>query len=298
MMDESGGASSPPFAEFTLPSQPPSSLPGASAQYPTPLPADPAAVANLRDLVQASRRIVAFTGAGISTESGIPDYRGPGGVWSTGKPPTLDEFVGNETVRREYWLRRREQYPQMAGLEPNAGHRALVTLERGGRLLGIVTQNIDGLHQKAGSDPGRVVELHGTSHQVRCLACGTTWDAADVQRRLASEPLPTCTVCGGHLRSATVLFGEAMPMEPLRQAIGWAGACDLMLVVGSSLVVQPAARIPVLAKQAGAALAMVNREPTPLDGAADVVVIGDAGPALAAVAAAVEAARQVPGGSS
>lgn len=261
-------------------------LPGPSAQYPTARPADPAAVAALSRIVRDARRIVAFTGAGISTESGIPDYRGPGGVWASGRPPTLGDFLERDEVRRTYWLQRRDHYPTMAALAPNAGHRALATLERDGRLLGIVTQNIDGLHQKAGNDPGRVVELHGTTHLVRCLSCNTTWASEEIQRRLEDEPLPLCTVCGGHLRSATVLFGEAMPAEPLRRAIDLARTCDLMLVVGSSLVVQPAARIPVLAKQSGATLAMVNRESTPLDDLADVLVAGDAGPVLSAVAAA------------
>lgn len=258
---------------------------GPSAQYPIARPADPGAVAALRQLVRAARRIVAFTGAGISTESGIPDYRGPGGVWSSGRPPTLGDFLEREEIRLEYWQHRRDHYPAMAALEPNAGHRALAALERDGLLAGIVTQNIDGLHQKAGNNPSRVVELHGTTHLVRCLSCGTTWPSEEIQHRLAAEPLPICTLCGGDLRSATVLFGEAMPTEPLRLAIDLARACDLMLVVGSSLIVQPAARIPELAKQSGAKLAMVNREPTPLDKIADALVRGDAGPVLSAVAA-------------
>lgn len=258
---------------------------GPSAQYPQARPADPAAIADLARLVRLSSRIVAFTGAGISTESGIPDYRGPGGVWSSGRPPTLGDFLEREDVRREYWRHRRDHYPTMAALAPNAGHVALAALERDGRLAGIVTQNIDGLHQKAGNDPDRVVELHGTTHLIRCLSCGTTWPSEEIQRRLDDEPLPLCTRCNGGLRSATVLFGEAMPSEPLRRAIDLARNCDLMLVVGSSLVVQPAARIPVLARQSGAKLAMVNREPTPLDEIADVLVRGDAGPVLSAVAA-------------
>ncbi len=258
---------------------------GPSAQYPLARPADPEAVAALGRIVRDSQRIVAFTGAGISTESGIPDYRGPGGVWASGRPPTIGDFLEKEEVRREYWRQRRDHYPVMAALEPNAGHRALAALERDGRLVGIVTQNIDGLHQKAGNDPARVIELHGTTHQVRCLSCGTLWPSGEIQRRLAEEPLPRCSRCGGDLRSATVLFGESMPAEPLQRAIDLARGCDLMLVVGSSLVVQPAARLPVLAKQSGAALAMVNRETTPLDAIADLLVRGDAGPVLSAVAA-------------
>ncbi|MBA3413766.1 MAG: NAD-dependent deacetylase [Chloroflexia bacterium] len=251
-------------------------------QYAAPVVAAESDLDLLAGLLADAARIVAFTGAGISTESGIPDYRGPGGVWSTGKPPTLGDFLANETTRLEYWQRRRTGYRKMAATEPNAAHLALVDLERSGRLLGTITQNIDGLHQKAGADPNRVVELHGTSHVVRCLSCGTVWPALEIQERLERTPgEPRCEVCGGVLRAATVLFGEPMPVEPLRRAIALAQEADLMLVVGSSLVVQPAARLPAIAKQAGARLAMVNREPTPLDPLADLVVAGDAGRTLA-----------------
>jgi len=175
-------------------------------------------------------------------------------------------------------------YPTFAAREPNAGHRALVALERTGRLLGIVTQNIDGLHQRAGSNPDRVVELHGTSHLIRCMACGRTYPSADVQRRLeAGDPEPACEVCGGILRSATVLFGESLPTVALETAVALAQACDLMLVVGSSLIVNPAARLPEIAKRRGAALAIVNRTETPFDALADMVVRADAGPTLSAV---------------
>ena len=235
----------------------------------------------LAGLLADSERIVAFTGAGISTESGIPDYRGPGGVWSTGKPPTLGDFLTSEDVRRDYWEQRRSGYRALAATEPNPGHRALVELEHAGRLMGTITQNIDGLHQKSGSDPARVVELHGTSHAIRCLECGTVFPAQAIQERLErTTGEPPCEVCGGPLRSATVLFGEPMPVEPLRRAVDLAQRADLMLVVGSSLVVQPAARLPVIAKQAGAKLAMVNRDGTPLDRIADLAIVGDAGSTL------------------
>ena len=250
-------------------------------QYPDAVVAPDIDIDLLAGLLADAARIAAFTGAGISTESGIPDYRGPGGVWSTGKPPTLDDFLANDATRREYWDRRRSGYREMASIQPNAAHRALVGLERAGRLIGTITQNIDGLHQKAGSDPDRVVELHGTSHAVRCLSCGTVWPAGEIQERLErTTGEPRCDRCGGLLRSATVLFGEPMPVEPLRRAVALAQAADLMLVVGSSLVVQPAARLPVIAKQAGAKLAMINREPTALDRLADLVVRGDAGKTL------------------
>ena len=242
----------------------------------------------LIDLAEPARRIVALTGAGISTESGIPDYRGPGGVWETGRPPTLGDFRENAATRRAYWDGRRDRYPTMATAVPNAGHAALVALERAGRLLAIVTQNIDGLHQKAGSDPARVIELHGTTHTIRCLDCGRTQPAAAVQRRLiAGERDPACSVCGGPLRAATILFGEPLPAAALRGALEVTLSSDLLFVVGSSLVVNPAARLPLLAKRAGARLAILNRTPTPLDAEADVVVRAEAGSTLAALAAAL-----------
>jgi NAD-dependent deacetylase len=234
--------------------------------------------------------MVALTGAGISTESGIPDYRGPGGVWERNAIPTLGGFRDDPEVRRAYWEGRRTRYPELLAAEPNAGHRALVALERAGRLQAIITQNIDGLHQKAGSDPERVIELHGSSHRVRCLDCGRVWPAAAIQARLeAGESVPDCPVCGGPLRGATVLFGESLPESPLRLATAATRACDLLLVVGTSLVVNPAAQLPVLAHRAGAAVAIVNRTPTPLDDVADLRVRGEAGPILATLAVALTA---------
>jgi len=236
--------------------------------------------------------LVAFTGAGISTDSGIPDYRGPGGVWEQGKPPTIGDFLENEATRRSYWQRRRFDYPTLAARQPNGAHRALAALERAGLLSGVITQNIDGLHQRAGNGPDRVVELHGTAHRIRCISCGRYWHAVAIQRRLeAGEEVPRCEVCGGMLRSATILFGEPLDKETLDRAVAAASACDLMLVIGSSLVVNPAARLPVLAKRNGAALAIVNRTPTPLDAVADVHVLGEATPVLEAFAAALIAER-------
>jgi NAD-dependent deacetylase len=245
------------------------------------------AMAALIALAIGAQRIAAFTGAGISTESGIPDYRGPGGVWERNTPPTLRDFRTNIETRRQYWQERRERYPALRDTEPNAGHRALTRLQRAGRLTHLITQNIDGLHQKSGSDPARTHELHGSAHRVRCLDCGTIWPADTIQTRLNIEPFPACERCGGMLRAATVLFGESLPAEPLRQAITAAQTCDLMLVVGSSLVVQPAARIPAIAAASGARLAIVNGEPTPLDERADVVVRAGAGAVLTALADAL-----------
>lgn len=249
-----------------------------------PMTQDDGPIERLTELVRAAERIVAFTGAGISTESGIPDYRGPGGVWESRRPPTLGDFLDNPEARRGYWARRLVDYPTLAAREPNAGHRALGELERRDQLLGIITQNIDGLHQRAGNDPDRVVELHGTSHLIRCLTCGRTYPAAAIQRRLeAGEVEPACEVCRGVLRSATVLFGESLPTLALETAVALAQACDLMLVVGSSLIVNPAARLPEIAKRRGAALAIVNRTETPLDPLADLIVRADAGPTLSTV---------------
>jgi NAD-dependent deacetylase len=248
------------------------------------------APADLIELVIAARRVVAFTGAGISTESGIPDYRGPGGVWERQAPPTIGDFVENPETRRAYWEGRRTRYPDMLAAHPNAGHRAMVTLERAGKLTAIITQNIDGLHQAAGSSPDKVIELHGSAHRVRCLDCGTEWPASVIQTRLATiEGEPRCEICGGPLRAATTLFGEALPREALNRAIAAAQQCDLMLVIGSSLIVNPAARLPVIAKRSGAHVAIINRTATPLDSLADVHLIGEAGPILNEIATAAEA---------
>jgi NAD-dependent deacetylase len=172
----------------------------------------------------------------------------------------------------------------MQAREPNAGHHALAELERAGRLLGIITQNIDGLHQKAGNDTGRVVELHGTTHVINCMQCGRRYSGDHVQQRLDhGETDPRCPACGGVLRSGTILFGEPLPARAIEQALALSQATDLMLVIGTSLVVNPAARLPLIAKRSGAALMVINREPTPLDEQADVVERGDAGPILSAL---------------
>ena len=241
-------------------------------------------VSALIEIARTSRVVTAFTGAGISTESGIPDYRGPGGVWERNAPPTLSDFRENLETRRQYWEERRERYPVLRDTAPNAGHLALARLQSAGRLSHVITQNIDGLHQKAGSDPARTIELHGTAHRVRCLDCDASWPAAKIQTRLELEPLPACEICGGMLRAATVLFGQAMPEDALRRAFAIARESNLMLVVGSSLVVHPAARLPEITVASGGRLAIVNNEPTPLDGLAAVVVRSSAGAVLSALA--------------
>jgi NAD-dependent deacetylase len=251
----------------------------------------------LARMIRESSRMTAFTGAGISTESGIPDYRGPNGVWQTGKIPHINTVRTDSDARPEFWQQRRTTYPTMLAREPNAGHSALARFERAGKLLAIVTQNIDGLHQKAGNQPDRVIELHGSSHRIRCLSCGRIYDGADIQARLdAGEVDPRCEICDGVLRSATILFGESLPAEALRTAHAVAQVTDLMLVVGSSLVVNPAARLPVIAKNNGAGLVIINRTPTPLDDRADIRILAEAGPTLQALAERVLGESQ--GGST
>jgi NAD-dependent deacetylase len=243
-------------------------------------------------LIRGASSIVAMTGAGISTESGIPDYRGPGGVWESQKPPTIGDYLENSETRREFWRRRLTDYPRLAERQPNAGHRALVELERRGTLLAIITQNIDGLHQKAGSSAERVIELHGNAHHLRCVACGRIWLAEQIHERLRSgEDDPHCEVCGGILRSGTVLFGDPLPKAALDKALAVSNACDVMLIVGSSLVVNPAAQLPQIARRHGASLIMLNRTETTLDSLADVQILGEAGPTLSDLVGRLDSGR-------
>jgi len=238
------------------------------------------ALDRLSDLLKSSRRAVAFTGAGISTESGIPDFRSPGGVWSRYQPVTIQDFLANQEARRTFWKIRKESYEDFVAARPNAGHSALARLESAGRLVAIITQNIDELHQLAGSLS--VLELHGTARQVLCLACGKRWPAAEIQKLLMEGiEVPTCDACGGWLKSATVSFGQALPAGVLAEATRLAKQCDLFLSLGSSLVVQPAALLPVVAKQSGATLVIVNNSETPLDEIADLVIRGPIGDTLA-----------------
>lgn len=237
------------------------------------------------DAIIRAKTVVALTGAGISTESGIPDYRGPGGVWESNSPPTLGDYRSSLETRTAYWQSRVERYPTLAATQPNDGHRALAALAQNGHIQAVITQNIDGLHQKAGHSPDQVVELHGNAHMIRCFDCNNVLPAARIQVRLErGEADPACESCGGVLRAATVLFGEPLPPLALHQAIDWARRCDLMLVIGTSLLVKPAAQLPVLAKQHGAKLVILNRTPTPLDRLADVRLLGEAGPLLQQIA--------------
>src|SRR5919107_5124857 len=229
----------------------------------------------LPDWLSDARSITVLTGAGISTDSGIPDFRGPQGVWTRDPNAaamfTLDNYVADPEVRRRAWRSRREHSAWTA--EPNAGHAALVELERAGRLRSIVTQNIDGLHQKAGSDPEKVIEIHGTIWQVVCLSCGNRTSMAETLARLdTGEDDPACELCGGILKSATISFGQALEPEVLRAAVRAAQDCDLLLAVGTSLTVHPAAGLVDLATAAGARVVVINAQPTPYDRVADAVI--------------------------
>jgi NAD-dependent deacetylase len=243
----------------------------------------------LADLLAASERVVAFTGAGISTESGIPDFRSPGGIWTRYDPQdfTFGRFVDSAQVRERSWQMRREMLAETPA--PNAGHRALAQLEHAGRSLGVVTQNIDGLHQLAGSK--HVVEVHGTAREVMCIGhaprrgtpdgCGFRAPLAWALERVdAGEPDPHCPECGGLVKSATVSFEQVLFAEVIDAALDLVSRADLMLAVGSSLVVYPAAELPLVAVRNGARLVIVNDEPTPYDDLADLVVRGRAGQVL------------------
>lgn len=253
---------------------------------------DDATLGRMVEMARQSERIVFFTGAGISTESGLPDYRGPQGVWQTGEIPHIDNVKYDDASRLRFWEDRRERYPFMQSRKPNDGHRAIARLEETGKLLAVITQNIDSLHQKAGTHPERVIELHGNAHDLRCLNCGHIMSGEDVQRELeAGNPDPRCEVCGGPLRSSTILFGEPLPAKALELAGKVSLVTDLMIVVGSSLVVNPAARLPAIAKKHNAGLIIVNRTETPLDAQADIVVRTEAGPTLRAMVDGVMADR-------
>lgn len=233
----------------------------------------------LARLIAAARRLVVFTGAGVSTESGIPDFRSPGGLWDRYRPITYQEFLSDPAARAEAWRRGLETYRVVAAAQPNPAHLAIVELERLGKLDCLITQNVDGLHQRAGSS--RVVELHGNSHRVRCLDCAAEFERMAVHARVeAGEATPDCSFCGGVLKSATVSFGEPLPAEAFWTAERHTRTCDAFLVVGSSLVVHPAASLPALAVRSGARLAIVNVGETPLDPLAEVLVREPAGRAL------------------
>jgi NAD-dependent deacetylase len=236
-------------------------------------------IAELQRLIERARRAVVFTGAGISTESGIPDFRGPGGTWTKQTPIGFQDFVNSEQARRLSWQRRFASDPVMRNAEPNRGHRAVATLVRRGKVASIITQNIDGLHQASGIPAEQVIELHGNTTYANCLTCGQRYEIEALRITFERDgAAPRCTWCDGLVKTATISFGQQMPVDAMRRAEIETLAADLFISVGSSLVVYPAAGFPELAKHNGATLVIINRDPTGLDTLADLVVnrlIGD-----------------------
>ena len=237
------------------------------------------AISGLRDLIEGARTIVPFTGAGISTECGIPDFRSPGGLWTKNQPIPFEAFLANAEMRDEAWRRRFAMDGSFAKAKPGRGHLALASLYSAGKVPAVVTQNIDNLHQASGIAPGDIVELHGNTTYAICLECAQRYDLAWVREKFeaAGGHAPDCA-CGGYIKTATVSFGQAMPAEAMLRAEELSCNCDLFVAIGSSLVVWPAAGFPLMAKRNGAALAIINREPTEFDEVADLVVhteIGD-----------------------
>ncbi len=239
------------------------------------------AVMRLRDLIEGAQRIVPFTGAGISTECGIPDFRSPGGIWTKNKPIQFADFLASRGMRDESWRRRFAIEENFAKAKPGRGHLALASLYRAGKVPGLVTQNIDNLHQASGIAPHDVIELHGNTTYASCLACDKRYELAWVREKFEAggEHAPDCA-CGGYIKTATVSFGQSMPADAMQRAEVLTTRCDLFLAIGSSLVVWPAAGFPLQAKRNGAALVIINREPTEFDDLADLVVRQDIGDVL------------------
>ncbi len=230
--------------------------------------------------------VTVFTGAGISTESGIPDFRSPGGVWSRMKPIYFQDFVASEGKRREAWTRTFSGAAGWTGAKPNSGHAAIAQLVRRGKIGAVITQNVDNLHQDSGVAPESVIELHGNASYATCLACGLRHELETLRAPFMERgEIPVCRDCGGIVKTATISFGQPMPPGPMARAEAATLACDLFLVLGSSLVVFPAAGFPLLAKRNGARLAIINREATDQDPFADLVLHEEIGATLAAVVA-------------
>ncbi len=228
--------------------------------------------------LRGCREVVFFTGAGISTESGVPDFRSPGGVWTKYQPVYFQDFVASEAARIQHWRLKKATYELYKNVKPNVGHYAIRDFEARGQLLGLITQNIDGLHRLAGVSDEKLVELHGTDRLVTCLSCSKKFEPVSIYEFLGDEfKAPTCDACGGFLKSANVSFGQSMPVEAMRRAQAWSEQAEVFIVIGSSLQVQPAASFPVIAKRSGALLAIINRDETPLDELADFIYRGASG---------------------
>jgi NAD-dependent deacetylase len=239
-------------------------------------------IARLRDMVEKANVVVPFTGAGISTECGIPDFRSPGGIWTKMRPIEFSDFLASQEMRDESWRRRFAMEEQFGGAKPGRGHRALASLYKAGKVPGIITQNIDNLHQASGFAPHDVVELHGNTTYATCLDCAKRYELMWVKQSMAQSGgrSPECTVCDGFIKTATVSFGQAMPEAAMRRAQELTEACDLFIAIGSSLVVWPAAGFPLAAKRNGARLVIINRDETEFDQIADLVLHDDIGAAL------------------
>ena len=243
-------------------------------------------ISKARELIQSSEKILAFCGAGLSTESGIPDFRSPGGLWSRYDPKDFyfDRILNNEKAREIYWKMSTEAWDLIRDAKPNQGHLALKRLEDQGRLLCIVTQNIDHLHHKAGNSEDKIIEIHGTAVTVSCLQCGKRLPRDEIHERVkAGVRVPYCDSCGGILKPDTISFGQPMPQDKMQKALQYARMCDLCLVLGSSLVVYPAADIPMEAIRNGAKIIIINRDSTPLDSYADVVINASIGEVLSQI---------------
>ena len=241
-------------------------------------------VTAFRQMIKTSNKIAVFTGAGISTESGIPDFRGPNGIWNKVTPIDFNDFVSSEDVRRESWRRKFSGDDMMTGAEPNAGHLAINQLVQMGKVSHVITQNVDGLHHRSGVPEEQIIELHVNANYTTCLDCGHRYELEDIKRSfLADESLPSCTLCQGIIKTATVSFGQSMPAKEMKRAEEATFACDMFIAIGSSLVVYPAAGFPRMAKQNGAMLAILNNEPTDIDLVADLVLHRQIGPTLSAV---------------
>jgi NAD-dependent deacetylase len=240
------------------------------------------ATARLAALVSEAKVVLPFTGAGISTECGIPDFRSPGGLWSKHRPIPFDEFMASAAMREESWRRRFAMEDQFSTARPGRGHMALASLHRRGKVPAVITQNIDNLHQASGFAADRVVELHGNTTYAACLDCARRYELAWVRERFETGGrAPDCEECGGYVKTATISFGQAMPEAAMRRAEELAAACNLFLAIGSSLVVWPAASLPLRAARSGARLVIINREPTDFDQVADLVIHDDIGKTLA-----------------
>ncbi len=234
-------------------------------------------------LIKSSQTVTVFTGAGISTESGIPDFRSPGGIWSKMQPIQFQDFLASEDMRRESWRRKIAIDREAPSPQPNRGHRAIAQLVKRGTCRWVITQNIDGLHQASGIARERVIELHGNGTYAKCLSCAREYELGPIIEAFTKhDELPSCVDCDGLIKSATISFGQAMPEPEMRRAEHATLDCDLFIAIGSSLVVFPAAGFPLLAKQAGASLVILNREATDLDVHADLVINEEIGPTLGA----------------